>query len=554
MTDPAPRRRLPREAVAVLAVLGVHVLLRVLLSRNSPIHLFHAEEMMNLRLVNNLAVGGPEFPLTTWWYGPVPGIPSGGTYLNVFLHVPLSWLTGDPAVAVRALGIGWTVVGLGAAAWLGRRLLGPGGALAAVVAMLCLPPPFLIFSVTSIGNHVEAGHLLLVLLAAAAALGSPGRAPHPAAAAAVGGLAAFAVWHDPIVIVSVGLLLAATGGLLFRSSRPAAAGLAAGALVAGVALAQVPFPDVVRGQGAVVADAVANASGGAGWFGRAWGGLVGVPFYDWAWSDRPSPGAGMQALGGALRLGAYAGCVAATVLLLRRRPRDGAAPGVTAVAALIGPAAIASPLLLGLADGALARRQSPTYGLWALGAAVLLHAAWRTEGRWRTAARTSTGVLCVALVAPSLALSVWGEGSPYGPYQPLETALCPANPPAHDVVCVEALDDVHLYVLNEIVEQRRARDPQLIAAAYRGVTHALGRPRSLLQRPELPCGGGIGPPTGFTEPLDQRIEWTWYGASLMFRCEGDQREALCAEAPEAGLEAACLSGPDRDARRRAWGP
>ena len=366
--------------------------------------------------------------------------------------------------------------------------------------------------------------------------------------APVGALAGFALWHDPVLLGAVGILVVALAVLLAQDSRGTAGALVLGLLAAAGLLARMPFPDIVQGQGEAMGGAMSQV-GAPGAVARLFEGLVAVPFYDWSWQDRPSAGPGLRAAGGLLRIASYGACVVAALLLLRdRRSTD---PGARAVVIVIGVAAVVTPALLGLAGEASPRRLFPTYPLWALAWAVLAHRAWHHDGDRRRWARAAIVAAALGLMAPGVRLALSGEVP--AEFRPLEYGLFPGLPPADRTVGIEVVTEAHLPLLNELATRHGEHDRQHVEAAMRGVVDALGPMRSLLDRPALTCPGAARAPELAGTPLERSLRWTWYGATLAVHCPEPERAALCGEAEEPALREACLSGSSGEYRDGAWG-
>ena len=273
-----------------------------MLAVRNPIHIFNGEELIHLRLAQQLAADMPLGDLSQYAYGDGRGLNGGGSLVLSGLYVLLVPILGEGQLVLRTMALLWASAGALLAAALGRRLFGPYGSPAALAALLCMPPSYAIHSTVAWGNHAEGGVLVLgcLLLFLRAS-----EAPDSLLRALFFGLGlGFSTWFwPPAAIAALPLLL------VFVVSHRSGIGTLA-ALLAGAVLSSSPWLAVSFDSSHVAAtggltEASRTAFGlllqPSSWLPLLSQAATVVPVYDVDWAERWTPG-GTLAGPGALAL------------------------------------------------------------------------------------------------------------------------------------------------------------------------------------------------------------------------------------------------------------
>jgi len=524
VTPPPPLRR--DEAIACGALLLLFVAIRLLAARALAFDLVEPEELLNLRLVAQIADGHAVGELGRYWYTGVGGSTGAGSFVIAVLYLPLGLLMEADLGMARLMGTAWATAGAVLLALLGRHLLGRGGAAAGLAAAVAMPPSWVAWGLMAYGNYVEAATLTLLAAWLLLRAGSAGR-PAPWMAG-FGFVAAFSGWFCVSGWPPAALLAAAAAWMLRKqpTALAAAAGgavVALGPMIAGFGPSAAVASPVSSGEvGAVVSSVLGDP---VGWPRVVLGSWFGLPLLEWrevaaedwapAWQRASAPAV-------------LAGSLAAVVAL--------AAWSVPAARAKLGMP-VASPVVLALAASALAipvgltmigvgpdsldveqlyfydgRRAALVYPVIALGLAVVGWRLWATGigGRlvialWLATSAATTGTMILAAEAPE------------GTLHPARYMLCPADEPVlRSGVCIDALWEDQVGALEALV----VRDDLAATDARREALMGFG---ALIREDEELCRPG-SPPGG---------EWGsfGYGAAIATGCKG-RLEELCAGAPE----------------------
>ena len=518
---PAPDRA---ELLTCGALLLAYAALRIAAAWPLAFDLIDPEELLNLRLAWQLAEDQPVGALGQYWYTGAGGAVGAGPLVLSLLYVPLGQLVQLDFAATRAMALGWSLLGAGAFAGLGRQLLGRGGGAAALLAALALPPSWLAWTLTANGNYIEAA--AMTLLGAWIVLGIAG----PVRALLGGVVLGFSAWFcisaaGPAVLLALAAAWRLRAGTAdARASDPQSPGAQRTliALAAGLALGVVPFAIAFEplsqtaspvGSDAVWSLIANTARHPASWPAVLASSLSGVPLLsyrevaaaDWApaWlvAAEPLAKAGLWA--------AFA--TAAAVALRRGGPRDLIALGVAVVVGIpvgltllgVGPAGgPVEPLYF--YDG---RRAALVLPVLALGPAAIGHGLWARGA----AARCLVLVVAAAALLPSLLLLQASE-APARPFRPAQYLLCPAEQPVErDSVCVDPLWEDQVAVLEALVDR-----PDLAGVPRRLETL---RGFAAVEREQNRCSLARSPGSG--------DGWFGAGASLGSGCPA-QIESLCA--------------------------
>lgn len=541
----APEAPSRRERQALSALLVAFVTLRLVLIARSPLHLFQGEEFVQLRLYRQIAADLPLDSLTWYAYGDGTGLTGGGSLVLAVLYLAVAPLFGTGYVAIKAMALAWALAGAVGVASLARRTVGPWGGVAAVGALLAMPPAYTVHSSIAWGSHAEGGVVLLGALWAFARIDDGGPATRARRAVVAGAAAAFATWFWPPALLAVGPLGLAT--LVLTRGRDRLAWPAGFAGVGAALVLLVDFNTSLSDGGNSTASIVSTATARIRSVGPL--GLIrefgsAVPFYDVAWTGRWTPGEGLGLIGGFLVTGAWF-AVAGTARAAARRMRTGLDPFATAALLAAIAASVAVPAVLVLADAAMPRRMTPVYLLWAVAFAPLGPRLLERGGRRAAAA----GVLVAGLMVPSWLLALTG---PADPVPPLERwVLCPAGEPRLESgICLRVLGPGHLPVLARLDEDPRITSPSLRIAALRAVDMAMAAQDDFALTRALgrchPPGWGWRIPELGMDAAHDRLAWHYLGASGAVSCtpagaERNCREWISADPP---MLEACLEGVD----------
>ncbi len=545
------------EAIACGLLLLLFVAIRVWAARALAFDLVEPEELLNLRLVRQIAAGHEIGELGRYWYTGVGGNTGAGPFVIAALYVPLGWLMEADLAMCRVMGTLWATAGAVGLALLGRDLLGRGGAAAGLAAALTMPPGWVAWGLMAYGNYVEGA--VLTLYAAWALLRatrSDGREQLLWAGGFGFGIA-FACWFS-VSAAAPALALFAVAFVRWAMSPRCLMAMVAGAIVAfGPALAG--FAPAAEVTTPVSSDAVAGVARGVladplAWPSIAWGSWFGLPLMEWR---ETVPEDWAPAWLTALQPLALAVGLAVTVALARWSwpspagwraavPRPGAGAGGTALAPepRWGLAA-GSPVVLALAASALAipavltalgvgpdrvdveqlyfydgRRAAMVYVVIALGTAVFGWRLWRGGvvgrafvGAWVLASVITTGTMLTTAEAPAQAL------------HPVRYMVCPAEEPVLESgVCIDALWEDQVAALEALVLR-----PELAGAtdARREALQGFG---ALMREDEETCRAG-GVPGGEHAAFG-------FGAGLATACPERVGE-LCGTTSD---DAACRDG------------
>ncbi|GEM_PF-1890291 len=552
-----------RRSALVLSVvsLAAFVAIRWSAAHHQAIPLTEPEELLNLRFARQVLEGHAVGPLGRYWYTGVGGPGGAGTLVLSILYLPIVAVVGPGVWAVRVMGILWALASALLTAGLARRIFGPPGFLAGLVAALAMPPAWVGFTVMAKGNYVEAAVMTLgaaYLLVAAAA--SPGRGGLVRAVGA-GAVAAFSIWFWPSAAPPTALLAAAALGIAIAERRPGlivacVVGAVVGAAPSFVGLAptQVVASQVGATQVTDVARAVLTAP--STWPAVVHGSLAGQPLLSlptapaWEWAAGWQIGT-ENALRGVLWLLCFAALVVALVRPLHGRlfPRGPVTPGSRAVLGALAVSAVGLPVLLGAMGVGPAylpvesvyffdpRRAALVYPVWALVTAGALVAVWSLSGRRRGVGLGIAGALLLLQVASAVAFARAGT-PPRGGFHPERWLICPAETPAEEVaVCVGTVDHHDVPVLEALTSDPRLSEPRLRRAALQGY--------GAVEREDMGCA--VAPGTLPAEsPPDARDEallmWEALGIAARGACPYTRVDSICAEPTEAALAEACRRG------------
>jgi len=513
-----------RERIACVVLLLAYALLRPLVARALAFDLLDPEELLNLRLVRQLAADAPVGDLGRYWYTGVGGNTGAGSLVISMLYVPLGWFADAGLPMIRAMGLLWSVGAALVMAGLGRELFGRGGAAAGLAAALTLPPSWLAWSVTAYGNYVEAA--VLTLLGAWLLLrGLRSERPEPWVAGA-GAALSFSAWFG-VSAAPPALVLGVVGAALLVKRPKTLAALVVGAAVGySPALMIAPASHVGSpiGPEEVRAVFISVLSDPASWPKVFFGSLAAMPVLTWREVAAEDWAAGWQIPLSAVLLRFYvAGLGGLYALVIRpdllgwsdaRAPRRALA-GALAVIALAIPGGLTAvgvgPDGLGVEqlyffDG---RRAALVYPIIALGLAGCGHWLWSLGLPGRIAVGLF-GAATLANAAMILAASV----PPPTPFHPERYLVCPAVEPVDEAsVCVGSLWEDQVPVLEALVLR-----PEL---------EPVGRRRDALlgfgalMRDEDRCDCS-GVPAGDEAAFG-------FGAAVETGCSDDRAAQLCAE-------------------------
>jgi hypothetical protein len=560
-SEPSARRSRGRHLVAAALLTGF-VVLRLVAAHHQAIPLTEPEELLNLRLARQILGGYEVGPLGRYWYTGVGGPGGAGTLVLSVLYIPLVALMGPGVWTIRVMGILWALAGALLTAGIARRVFGPPGFLAGLVAALAMPPAWVGFTVMAKGNYVEAA--VLTLAAAYALLrasGSDGRISAGAWSGLAGAVAAFSVWFWPSAAPPTGLLAVAVVACAVLQRRPE---LAIGALVgaglgllpslAGIAPTQASAAQVGALQASDVLREVLSAP--RTWPALVHGSLAGQPLlslptapaWEWAAGWQVNSENVLRALSWALCFGLVA--VGASGRLARRLlPAGTWTAGTRSVLLALALSALGLPILLGAMGVGPAylpvrsiyffdpRRAALVYPVWSLGWAGALVVVAGLRGRRRVVGLGIAGLL-VGLQIASAATFARAGRAPSGSFHPELWLICPADTPAEEVaVCVGTVDHHDVPVLEALVADPRLVDPDLRRAALQGY--------GAVEREDRDCAVAAGtlpseaPPDALEETL-----WMWEALGIAARgaCPYPRVDSICAEPTQAVLRDACLRG------------
>ncbi len=536
--------RLRGENGHALALLGVFVALHSLFMLLSQVELYHPEEYLNLRLFRQLAADLPLGGLGDYAYGAGTGLDGGGTVVHSLLYVPLAAVLGPGQLAIKTMALLWATAGAALCVLLGRRLFGDGGGRAAALAVLALPPAYLVFSSISWANHMEGSVLVLALLWVFAWTADRADTATPRGrAVALGALAAFVPWYSPLALVPVGLLALSAPWVFRRRLVGMLPWLAVGVAVGLVPALAVDLPVVGAEESGTLGMALAGD--------RDWGliltSLIRVETYDVWWPGRWNmPGAVVTSGHIACLLAAWSGV--AMLLAWAVNPRIG--PGGSwrtrgngAVAAVAALTALVLPVLLAFAGGWAARRLSPVFLPWALGWALglcWLRARW--DERPRTVAAV-TAVVVIAAASPGLLLTASGA-LPRPPVELHRVALMPQEQPrAEATVGMTDFTAGHLDSLDHLLADPRTEAPVGRMQAINGLDGAVGGPRLPLRLEPARCQdrGTIQANGTLRSEYVTELTWEYVGRGLALGCPPSHVKARCELALEPAHRQACLA-------------
>ena len=556
-SEPAP---LPKKGFSqtglLLLLLALFVGARVLLALRSPIHLLNGEEYVHLRMFRQLADGFPLGEIGQYAYSDGRGINGGGSVVLSLLYLGLAPVLGTGELAIRTMALLWATGGALLAASLGRRLLGPQGGIACLLALLCMPPSYTIHSSLAWGNHAEGGVLVLMTLwLFLRALDARSSGPGLAWAGGLGLCLSFSTWFWPLAAIPALLLLIPAlrrlpGGVGSRTVL--ALGLALGIAPWFLVEFNSSHVEHTGGLGSALAslgDTFLSPS-------AAWQALVtsfgAPPVYDVAWAGRWTPPSWLAGPGATLfRIVAWT-CVFALVAPLARiggshaLADDHDTPGTLAARWTIALSALLIPLALVTADAVAPRRMTSVYLLWALALAVPLRLLLR-PGPAVLPRRVVLLVVVILGLAPTLLIALSGS-APSLAFDPSRYALCPAEQPLlGDGTCVRDLSEEHLPVLHRIDDDERLEDGGARKAALIGFDAATGTASNFaLSRALAPCPEqAVRVPALGSGAEHDLIAWEYFGSALAVSCGSrDARERCSKEAPPELLEV-CEAGVDQ---------
>ncbi len=550
-----------RSLLLSAALVAAFVAIRWSAARHQAIPLTEPEEILNLRFARQVLGGHTIGPLGQYWYTGVGGPGGAGTLVLSILYLPIVALVGPGVWAIRVMGILWAVAGALLTAGLARRIFGPPGFVAGLLAALAMPPAWVGFTVMAKGNYVEAA---VMTLAAAYALVLAAEADGPrglAGGALAGAVAAFSVWFwpsaaPPTVLLGLAALVAA--GVARRPGLVVA--VAVGAVVGaspsffGIAPTQVVASQVGTTE---VTDVARGVLGSPGlWPAIVHGSLAGQPLLSlptapaWEWAAAWQVGTENALRGLLWGLCAIAPAAAAFRGVGRRLlPDSPDSPPARLVLAALTLSALGLPVLLGAMGVGPSylpvesvyffdpRRAALVYPVWALATAGGLVAVWSLRGRARTVGVVLAGAFLLLQVASAVAFSRAGH-PPRGGFHPERWLICPAETPAQEVaVCVGTVDHHDVPVLEALTADPRLADPRLRRAALQGY--------GAVEREDMDCAVAPGTlPSESPPDAGDEAAWMWEGLGIAARgaCPYDRVEPICAEPTEARLRDACLRG------------
>lgn len=507
-------------------LLGLFVLVRLLASSALAFDLVEPEELLNLRLVRQVAEGHAVGAWGAYWYTGVGGNTGAGPFVISVLYLPLGLLLEADLGMARVMGTLWSTAGAVLLALLGRELLGRGGAVAGLTSALTMPPSWVAWGLMAYGNYVEASVLTLL---AAWLLTRAGRADGPLPwAAGFGFVAAFSGWFCVSAWPPAGLLGGAAVWMLRGHPRAlvAATGGALGAL-GPMLLGFEPASGVASPVGSDAVGAVARSvlSDPGAWPGIALGSWFGLPLLEWretmaqdwaaGWQQSLAPGVLAASLGGVIAAAAWSipaigrriGMPPASPVMLALAASALAIPvGLTAIG--VGPDSVDVEQLY-FYDG---RRAALVYPVVALSLAAVGWKLWHlgVAGRvgvvaWVIGSALTTGTMIVSAESPEQTL------------HPVRYMLCPAEEPVlQSGVCVDALWEDQVAALEALV----LRDDLAAIDDRRAALMGFG---ALVREDEESCRAGSVPGG----------EWGsfGYGAAVATGCQ-DRLEELCGGVPQ----------------------
>ena len=545
-----------RERIAVAVGAGLYLLLRLILVHQQGAVLLHSEELFNLRLVNQVDQGLPVGPLGEYWYGQVVAGGGGGGGLVVSaLYVPLSLVAGTGHAVMRLQGLLWALLTLGSAAWIGRQLLGRGGAAAATAAMVVAPPAFLGWSMLVLGNYSEGAALAMLGLAFAATPLPVGPRARWLLPPALGLVTGFGAWFVPMY-APMGLLALIVAALRWR--RSAALGVAVAAALVGVSpwlLLADQAPSSGMG-GGVTMDLGPGLAHLFGVVPRALASVSISPQHPWPgpevapWPQGLVPDAALRGLGW---LASGALVVWGAVRL--RRPTEGGR-ALAALALGCGLASIVLPIgvsVMGLGPTTLnelgvprmrkfdARRFVLVQPLQALGLAVMLSELARLErARW-----VAWGVAGLLLLLPlTRVVGTVAEGGSLGVPLALErTAFVPELQPRQwkEYVSEFRYPDEHVS-LGAIGSDPRADDLTALRAAIVAYMSVEGGQDGCHGDPEAALTDAEGLTGALVDDVIRRFAWQSAARAVEDKCGHLAVEPFCGGAPDNATWEACLDG------------
>lgn len=547
--------------LAGAALTVAFVLVRIEAARTQAIALTEPEELLNLRFARQLLGGHAIGPLGQYWYTGVGGPGGAGTLVLSILYVPFVALLGPGVWAVRAMGIAWAVVGALLTAGLSRRLFGPPGFLAGLLAALAMPPAWVGFTVMAKGNYVEAAVLTMAVAYALLRAGDADSRLGPVWAVVAGGVATFSVWFWPSAGPPSALLGGALLVLAAVQRRPTLViGFVAGAVLGLIPgwMGVEPVAAVASQVGTVEIAAVAREVLAAPntWSSIVHGSLAGQPLLSlptapaWEWA------AGWQiATENSLRGLLWAACIAAVVSTLigpigRRTFPEWNAPR-RLILGCLALASLGLPVLLGVIGVGPdylpvrslyffdPRRAALVYLVWALATAGVFVAVWNQQGLVRTVGLVIFLGFWLLQVASAITFAMHGR-APEAGFHPERWIICPEATPVEEVaVCVGTVDHSDVPVLAALTAVPELLAPRLRRAALLGY--------GTVEREERGCEIAPGTLPAESPPGARgETEWMWHGFGIAARgvCSIDVVRELCAEPTEAGLRAACERGAE----------
>ena len=539
-----PLGRLRGENGHILALLGVFVVLHLLFMVLGQVELYHPEEYLNLRLYRQLAAGLPLGGMGGYAYGAGTGLDGGGTVVHSLLYVPLAALAGPGQLAVKAMALFWATAGATLCVLLGRRLFGDGGGRAAALAVLALPPAYLVFSSISWANHMEGSVLVLALMWVFlwTADRSDTAAPR-GRAALLGALAAFVPWYSPLAVVPVGLIALSAPWVFRRRMVGILPWLAVGIALGLAPALAIDLPDVGGGDVGVLGSALAGE--------RDWAfaltALARVETYDVSWPGRWNmPPAVVWTMHCACVLTTWVG--AGLLLAWAVNPRIGPGGswrtrGDRAVAAVVALTALALPVLLALSGGWAARRLSPVFVLWVLGWTLgLCWLRMRFPDRLRAITAISAAAVLTAAI-PGILLAVSGS-LPAPPIDLHRVALMPQEQPVAEVtVGMTDFTADHLTALDDLLRDPRTRPAQGLVQAINGFDGAVGGPRMPLRLDPARCQDRSTMQANGTlrSEFVTDLTWEYVGKGLAVACPPAHVEARCELALDPAHRQACTT-------------
>jgi hypothetical protein len=549
MTAPLKASSPPSARRALWVILTLFVLVRIVLLARSPLHMFQGEEYLHLRLVRQWMSDHPVGALSQYAYGDARGLTFGGSVVLSLLYFVVAPVFGTGYAAVKVMALAWATLGFLAVTALSRRSFGPWAGVAAGVALLCMPPGWVVYSSVAWGNHFEGGVLVTLMLLCFSIAAEEEGVRADRAAGALGLLLLFTPWFW-FPGVAMTLLLALPAATMIRRAR------ARKALLGGLVLGAIPwllirFKQQVFGPDALVppldqlvAGELQSAGGPLGLALRA---LRSVPAYDVAWFGRwrlPEPWLGgadvvFVAVGWSALLLLCVGSIGAQIRArgVPTSPRD----AVVLCAALF---ALALPLCLALSGAAIPRRVTPVGLLFAFALAAPLRQLLRPGS-----SRVPRLVGVVALVGigllPTALLALSGPPPPPQGTSAARFALCPAEVPLYEAGgCITQVTDDSLRLLLALDQDPKLDWPTLKAVALRGFDDGWASgAESVLHQMAPGCPPPSVRPRSSPLGLDHEIAaWRAFGMALQASCGDEAGRLRCAVADSPELLGACTAG------------